>query len=55
MLVLFIIGILGAAGLFFVLNSSSDKSGFSSKEEPVKMELSQQLNQTDEAATAVVF
>jgi len=55
MFVLFIIGILGAVGLFFVLNSSSDKTGFSSKEEPVKMELSQQVSQTDEAATAVVF
>ncbi len=51
MLVLFVIGILGAAGLFYVLNSSNDKSGFSEQQQPQKIELSQNVQQADDVAT----
>ncbi len=51
MLVLLVIGILGAAGLFYVLNSSNDKTGFSEKQQPQKIELSQHIQQTEEVAT----
>ncbi len=55
MLVLLVIGILGAIGLFYVLNSSSDKTGFSSNEAPAKMEQAQQVNQTGAEIAQVVL
>ncbi len=51
MLVLLIMGILGVAGLFYVLNSSNDKTGFSEKQQPQKIEWSQYAGQGEEQAT----